>query len=99
MKQQRFWHTKRRCHLYLTVSDSPGMFMFMGKPWSPKALQALGFIQEPNQPEQPEQQPPLVFGDPSRFQGSFCKTQGKGSSPSWGATGGSGGKVTRSPKS
>ena len=72
--------------------------MFMGKPWSPKALQALGFIQEPNQPEQPEQEP-LVFGDPSRFQGSFCKTQGKGSSPTWGSVGGSGGKVTRSPKS
>ncbi|MEM9805460.1 MAG: hypothetical protein AAF959_09270 [Cyanobacteria bacterium P01_D01_bin.56] len=97
MKQQRFWHTKRRCHLYLAVSHSPGMFMFMGKPWTPKALQALGFVQEPN--ETKIEQPKLTFGDPSRFQGSFCKTQGKGSSPSWGAKGGSGGKVTRSPKS
>lgn len=98
MKQQRFWHTKRRCHLYLTVADAPGMFMFMGKSWSSKALQALGFVQEPNQ-QQLKQESPLVFGDPSRFQGSFCKTQGKGSSPSWGSKGGSGGKVTRSPKS
>ena len=75
------------------------MFMFMGKPWTPKALQALGFIQEPDQ-QQAEQQPPLVFGDPSRFQGTFCRTQGKGSSPSWGGSGGgAGGKVTRAPKS
>lgn len=74
------------------------MFMFMGKPWTSKALQALGLVQEPNQLES-EEQPQLVFGDPSRFQGEFCKTQGKGSSPSWGGGGGSGGKVTRAPKS
>lgn len=98
MKQQRFWHTKRRCHMYLPVSNSPGMFMFMGKPWTPKALQALGLVQEPNE-QKIEHQPKLVFGDPERFQGTFCKTQGKGSSPSWGATGGSGGKVARAPKS
>lgn len=74
------------------------MFMFMGKPWSPKALQALGLIEEPNQ-QTHTKGPQLVFGDPSRFEGSFCKTQGKGSSPSWGGGGASGGKVTRSPKS
>ncbi|MEM8610874.1 MAG: hypothetical protein AAGF93_02570 [Cyanobacteria bacterium P01_H01_bin.105] len=98
MKQQRFWHTKRRCHLYLTVSNSPGLFMFMGKLWDSKALQAFGLIQEPD-PQEIAQEPPLVFGDPSRFQGSFCRTQGKGSSPSWGSNGGRGGKVARSPKS
>ncbi|NEP63314.1 MAG: hypothetical protein F6K31_41505, partial [Symploca sp. SIO2G7] len=83
MKHQRFWHTKRRCHLYLPVADFPGMFIFMGKPWTPDALKALGFVQEPNE-QKVEQQSQLVFGDPSRFQGSFCKTQGKGSAPSWG---------------
>lgn len=73
--------------------------MFMGKPWSPKALQALGFVQEPNE-QKIEENVKLVFGDPERFQGSFCKTQGKGSSPSWGSNGGgSGGKVGRAPKS
>lgn len=73
--------------------------MLMGKPWTPKALQALGLVQEPKLSKHSDLTPKLVFGDPSKFQGVFCRTQSQGSAPSWGGGGGSGGKVARSPKS
>lgn len=97
MKQQRFWNAKRQCHIYLTISEIPGMFILMGKPWSSQALQALGIVQEPDLVAPSVQV--LEFGDPSKFQGVFCRTQTKGSTPSWGGGGGSGGKVSKSPKS
>jgi hypothetical protein len=102
VKKQRFQNTKTKQYLFLEVDPkNKGQYLIKGKSWTERSLRNLNLILAPEEVKIVAIDKTYQFGNPAEFSGKFCKTQGKGSSPSWGTSGGAGksGRCGRAPKS